>query len=59
MNTVEHSFLGSFHLTNIVDSKVLCEDLSREESREKTKLKESGKLFKKKLKCEIRLFSAE
>ena len=32
MNTVEHSFSGSFHLTNSVDSKVLCEDLSREES---------------------------
>ena len=41
MNTVEHSFSGSFHLTNIVDSKVLCEDLSREESRGKTK---QGKL---------------
>ena len=38
MNTVEHSFSGSFRLTNSVDSKVLCEDLSREESREKTKL---------------------
>ena len=41
MNTVEHSFSSSFLLTNIVDSKVLCEDLSREESREKTK---QGKL---------------
>ena len=59
MNTEEHSFSDSFRLTNSVDSKVLCEDLSREESIEKTKLKESGKLFKKKLKCEIRLLSAE
>ena len=35
MNTVEHSFSCPFHLTNIVDSKVLCEDLSREESKRK------------------------
>ena len=35
MNTAGHSFSGSFRLTNSVDSKVLCEDLSREESREK------------------------
>ena len=58
MNTVEHSFSCPFHLTNIVDSKVLCEDLSREESRGKTK---QGKLkfVKKKLKCELRLLSAE
>ena len=34
MNTAGHSFSGSFRLTNSVDSKVLCEDLSREESRE-------------------------
>ena len=32
MNTEEHSFSDSFRLTNSVDSKVLCEDLSREES---------------------------
>ena len=35
MNTEEHSFSDSFLLTNIVDSKVLCEDLSREESKRK------------------------
>ena len=41
MNTVEHSFSGSFHLTNIVDSKVLCEDLEQRGVLRKNEAKES------------------